>query len=96
MKNGVKISNCLFEAIKAKLKSPKTVKIHCVHGITTQKKKRLHFMWTDGKFDFEFVPMHRWYFPLLFLGKVKIHAVGTIEKFKQMCKQVKRNGCVED
>ena len=82
----MKLSNCLFEAIKAKLKSPKTVKISCVYGVTKEKKKRLHFMWTDGNFDFEFVPLHKVYLPILFSGTIRVHKVGTISKYKQLCK----------
>ena len=39
-------SNCLIEALKAKLKDPKNVQIFLAPKLIT---KKTHFMWTDGK-----------------------------------------------
>lgn len=84
-----KISNCLIEALKAKIRQPKKVTIYCVHSLRARKKKRLHFMWSDGENDFEFVPLSRFYFPLIFRGQIKVHSLGTIEKFKKLCAKKK-------
>lgn len=44
-------SNCIIEAIKAKIKNPKNVKFTIIWKINMIFP---HIMWTDGKYDYDF------------------------------------------
>ena len=50
------ISNCIIEALKAKLRDPKNVKIYiCKPRITANGHlQKCHAMWTDGTADYDF------------------------------------------
>lgn len=48
-------SNCLIEALKAKLRRPFHVKLYyCKARRKNGKFQCCHFMWSDGKNDFDF------------------------------------------
>lgn len=76
-------SNCLIEAIKAKLKNPK-VKITYVSPFVNEVFCP-HFLWSDGKNDYDFgVEKHlKWYEILLFKGHIRQRKLGFNERYKQ-------------
>lgn len=45
------VSNCLIEAVKAKLKDPRRVKLYFCKP---NKRRMFHFMWSDGAADYDF------------------------------------------
>lgn len=76
------ISNCLFEALKAKLKNPKEVVIHRIPA------KFLgsifpHFWWSvgDEAYDFKSCKASRKFQVLLFKGEVRSEDLVTFEAF---------------
>lgn len=48
-------SNCMVEAVRAKIRNPQ-VKIYFCRPIKNKNGKfqSCHFMWSDGKFDYDF------------------------------------------
>ena len=76
-------SNCLFEALKAKLKNPK-VKITYVSPFVNEVFCP-HFLWSDGKSDYDFgieryLKLHE---RLWFKGHIRQRALGFNEKYKR-------------
>lgn len=49
----MKYSNCLIEAIKAKIKDPKHIKIHRIS--LKLNHNRIHFYWTDSEKFYHYV-----------------------------------------
>lgn len=48
-------SNCTIQAFKAKLKDPKHVKLYFLPPQYTESPFPCpHFLWTDGKYDYDF------------------------------------------
>ena len=83
-------SNCLFEAIKAKIRHPMSVKI------TVVKRSEAgcpHFMWSDGKNDFDFgVEKHLTGLQKIwFKGQIRKRHLGFNERYKRRM-QVRWNG----
>ncbi len=82
-------SNCLFEALKAKAKNPKEVKIYfCRPRITENGNFQMfHFMWSDGKADYDFSDLKESGLPpyknLLFKGVTRKFAHGFAEKYSE-------------
>lgn len=78
-------SNCLIEALKAKIKNPSKVSITYV---PKSEKGSCHFMWTDGEHDYDFSVERpiKWYEALLFKGEIKQRALGFNEKYKRQMK----------
>ena len=76
--SGEYCSNCLIEAVKAKLKDWPRVKIYFCKPT---RSRMFHFMWTDGSADFDFsdngvngeLP---WYKCLRFQGRVRRFKLG--------------------
>lgn len=70
------ISNCMIEAIKAKIHNS-SVKIYfCKPRITENGNFQMcHFMWSDGKHSYDFSDsdndVKRWYKTLLFKGSIR-------------------------
>ena len=62
------ISNCLFEAVKAKLKDPRNVKIYLYPPRINDGK--VHFYWTNGEQFYHFIKDDKKSI-LLFEGHVK-------------------------
>lgn len=78
-------SNCLIEALKAKIKDPKNVTIHTFpakvngHGIFP------HFWWSVGDTGYDFKKTSRTKQVLLFEGEIRSYSVGTyIEYLTQL------------
>ena len=76
-------SNCFFEAIKAKIRHPFSVKI------TVVKKSEAgcpHFLWTDGKHDFDFgVERHITGLHILwFEGYIRQRRLGFNKRYSEM------------
>ena len=76
-------SNCLFEALKAKLKNPK-VKITYVSPFANEVFCP-HFLWSDGKSDYDFgIERHlKLHERLWFKGHIRQRALGFNEKYKR-------------
>lgn len=70
-------SNCLFEAIKAKIKNPSNVTIYfCKPRITENGNFQwLHFEWTDQNFSFDFSDNGEtelpWYRTFWYKGRIR-------------------------
>lgn len=71
-------SNCLFEAIKFKLKHWKTTRIKVVMYIN-KYWLHLHFYWQDGQYDYHFHPCNPWRGQLLFKGVIRQHNKNTLK-----------------
>lgn len=74
-------SNCLIECIKAKVKNPK-IKIMVLSPFINEIFCP-HFMWSDGKYDYDFgvdghVPCVLW-----FKGCIRRRTLGFNKKWKQ-------------
>lgn len=81
------ISNCLFEAIRAKFKNWRGVKIYyCKPRIAENGKFQwMHFMWSDGVNDYDFTDKEcanqlRRIFPL-FYGQIRKFPLGFAKRF---------------
>lgn len=74
-------SNCLIEAIKAKVKDPFRIKIMYVppkgNGIIG------HFMWTDGEFDYDFGADVYPRQVILFKGGIRRRKLGFIQAWRR-------------
>lgn len=78
-------SNCLIEVIKAKIKNP-SIKIYfCKPKFEHGKFQMFHFMWSDGKADYDFsdigidpLPLHRM---LLFKGAIRKFKRGFAKRY---------------
>lgn len=75
-------SNCFFEAVKAKARHPFNVKITIV---PCSEAKCPHFLWSDGKFDYDFGVERRLVGAqiLLFRGYVRRRGLGFNQKYKE-------------
>ena len=75
-------SNCLFEAIKAKLKAPKNVRIHKIPAFLNPDFKTPfpHFYWTKGDFAFAFNSFKPQRFQVfLFQGEIQDYSVQEMQ-----------------
>lgn len=78
-------SNCLIEAIKAKLKNPKNVKVFYIRA---KGDIIPHFMWTDGLYDYDFTIVKddncnkKLINEIFFKGRIRKCDLGFIEEFK--------------
>ena len=83
-------SNCLIEAVKAKLKNWKHVKIICVSPFDNESFCP-HFLWSDGEYDYDFCnirddrPMIVYW--TLHKGNIRRRELGYGERFKAACKE---------
>ena len=82
-------SNCFIEAIKAKLKNKKTRIYFCKPRICKNGKLQMaHFMWSDGKADFDFSDEEAqqlpWYKCFLFTGKIRKFPLGFAERYSRL------------
>lgn len=77
-------SNCLVEAIKAKLKN-KSVKIFFCKPQTINSFQLCHFMWTDGKADYDFsdkgIEDLPWYRSFWFKGAIRKFDLGFASRY---------------
>lgn len=76
------ISNCLIQAIWHKLKDWKHVKI-----FASFKNKHIHFMWSDGKYDYDFSDNgqkpFKWYHLISYRGVIRKFDLGFAEWYKK-------------
>ena len=83
-------SNCVIEALKAKIKDPKKIKIYfCKPRITENKHFQMfHFMWSDGKADYDFSDLHDgempWYQDFIFKGAIRKFDLGFAKRYTEM------------
>lgn len=81
-------SNCLVEAIKARLRD-KDVRIYfCKPQFTKNRKFQMaHFMWTDGKADYDFSDDDRdrlpWYKSFWFDGAIRQFDYGFAKRYSE-------------
>jgi hypothetical protein len=77
-------SNCLIQAIKAKIKNPKKVKITYISPFKNEIFCP-HFMWSDGIDDYDFTSntISKWYQEYWFKGYIRKRTLGFNEKYKK-------------
>lgn len=85
-------SNCMIEALKAKIRNPNVKIYFCKPRITENGHFQMfHFMWTDGKADYDFSDLEENGLPpyrnFLFKGVIRKFELGFAERY---CKY--RNG----
>ena len=75
-------SNCLFEAVKAKIKHPFMVKVTIV---PRSEANCPHFLWSDGEYDYDFGAERRLTGAqiLLFRGYIRRRGLGFNKKYKE-------------
>ena len=82
-------SNCLLEALKAKIKHPLKVKITVV---LKSEANCPHFLWSDGKNDYDF-GVERYlnkFQKFWFYGYIRKRKLGFNNKYKKLMKQRKK------
>lgn len=81
-------SNCLIEAIKAKIKNRKQIKITYVSPFINEVFCP-HFLWSDGRYDYDFGVCQRlkWYEKIYFKGNIRQRELGYNERYKRACKE---------
>ena len=83
------VSNCMLEALKVKLKDPFRVKLFfCKPIFEPGHFEMFHFMWTDGKADYDFSdhyydPEHNFPPKLFFRGHIRKFKLGFAKKYKE-------------
>ena len=85
-------SNCMMEALKAKIHNPKVKLYFCKPRITENGQFQMfHFMWSDGTADYDFSDLEEPGLPpyrnLLFKGVIRKFDLGFAQRY---CKY--RNG----
>lgn len=75
-------SNCLLEAAKAKIQHPFKVKVTVV---PRSEARCPHFLWSDGKYDYDFGVERRLVGAqlLLFRGYIRRRGLGFNQKYKE-------------
>ena len=80
-------SNCIVEAIKAKLKNHKVKIYFCKPRITENGLQMCHFMWSDGTADYDFSDFEENELPLykilFFKGAIRKFKLGFAEKYSK-------------
>ena len=81
-------SNCMIEALKRKIADPKNIKITVVFK---SEARCPHFLWSDGKNDYDFgvEKRLRWWEIFWFKGSIRKRNLGFNQKYKEKMK--KRN-----
>lgn len=79
-------SNCLVEAIKAKIRSPNVKIYFCKPRITENGNfQMLHFLWSDGTADYDFSDLHDcempWYKDFVYKGHIRKFKLGFAERY---------------
>lgn len=80
----MKYSNCLIEAIKAKIRNPKNVKVHFIRPCLNNG--HIHFYWIEDDGVYQYGHKQPIKNPILFEGKVRLHCRATLEErlYKKM------------
>lgn len=83
-------SNCLIQAIKAKIKNPKEIKLTYVSPFVNEVFCP-HILWSDGKNDYDFgIEMYlKWYERFWFKGYIRERPLGFNNKYKNHVIQTK-------
>lgn len=80
-------SNCLIQALKAKIKHPFKVKITFIRPRLTECPYPCpHFMWSDGEYDYDF-GVERYLKPtevVWFKGYIRKRKLGFNQKYKEL------------
>lgn len=86
-------SNCMIEALKAKIRNPRVKIYFCRPRIINHHFQIFHFMWSDGKADYDFSDLGegnlQLYRSLLFKGVVRKFELGFAEKYTKYRNRVK-------
>lgn len=82
------VSNCMLEAIKAKINNPSNVTIYfCKPRFYKGKFQMCHFMWSDGEHDYDFSDLEEhelpWYRCFLFDGQIRQFEKGFAERYSK-------------
>lgn len=82
-------SNCLLEAVKAKLRHPFKVKVTLV---PRSEARCPHFLWSDGTSDYDFGTERRLTGAqiLLFRGYIRRYELGFNQEYKERMRQARR------
>ena len=76
------VSNCFIEAVKAKLKDPRHVKLYFCKPT---KRQMFHFMWTDGAADYDFTDAEceneKYCVKPLFKGQIRKFKLGFAARY---------------
>lgn len=84
-------SNCAIEAVKAKLKDPRHVKLYFCKP---RKGQMFHFMWTNGVADYDFSDRESeclpWWKCFLFKGQIRQFKRGFAARYA-----AQRNGVIK-
>lgn len=85
-------SNCLIEAFKAKIKNPSKIKITIIPPWLNEVFCP-HFLWSDGKYDYDFGVSRRlkWYEIFWFEGCIRRYKLGFNQKWLEYRRSVKKN-----
>lgn len=85
--SGYYYSNCLIEALKAKIHNPKVKIYFCKPRIVNGNFQTFHFMWSDSDADYDFSDMHRgemkWYKYFIFRGSIRKFNKGFAKKYSR-------------
>ena len=73
------ISNCLFQALKHKIKDWKHIKIKVLF-YWHKWRPHLHFYWQDAFFDYHFTAFKRWCGKPFFKGDIHRHSKGALKR----------------
>lgn len=79
-------SNCMVEAIKAKMHNPQIKLYFCKPRITENGRFQMfHFMWSDGIADYDFSDLNGeeipWYKNFIFKGRLRKFERGFAERY---------------
>ena len=87
-------SNCIIEAIKAKIRHPFKIKILWVSPVINEVFCP-HVMWTDGEKEYDFWAtkngLLKWYEIILHKGKIRKLDVGYYSKYVEVMKRKRRS-----
>lgn len=84
-------SNCLIEALKAKVKDPKNTKIHIIKHLSNDSIF-WHFWWEDNEYAYNFISEKpRRFQVFLFKGNVDKKPLENYIVFSKLCDQNYKN-----
>ncbi len=80
------VSNCMLEAIRAKLKDPRHVKLYFCKPTLAPDFQMFHFMWSDGEADYDFADdsgrgKTPWYKCVLVHGRIRRFRRGVAARY---------------
>lgn len=83
-------SNCMIEAVRAKIRNPQ-VKIYFCRPIKNKNGKwqSCHFMWSDGKADYDFSDFSDGCHNLIFKGNVRRFDCGFADRYTKYRNRIK-------